>query len=152
MKILLRIVVFNLVLSTILAENIVIGNVNGNECIFEFQKVERDDDVRILINYSNNTNEIVTIVEFSDSKIYKVLPEFFEIFDDLRELYLENNDVEVIEANTFQEAINLRILDLSHNQLELISENAFLGSKLLRHLELSHNQIQTRVFISSTIN
>ena len=58
-------------------------------------------------------------------------------------LYLGDNVIEKLEANTFQGLSSLRFLALNNNFLKDIKTNAFKGLKSLKKLYLQNNHLST---------
>jgi hypothetical protein len=59
----------------------------------------------------------------------------------LKKLYLSNNQINVLQSDTFSNLSNLDHLDLSNNQISEIQPGSFNNLPNLCYLDLDHNQI-----------
>jgi Leucine-rich repeat (LRR) protein len=65
------------------------------------------------------------------------------IFNDLKEIYLNKNNLTKINENTFKGLLNLELLDLSQNSIEFIHPNAFNHLNHLKRLYLNKNAFKS---------
>lgn len=61
----------------------------------------------------------------------------------LEYLYLDYNNIEILQRNTFLGLIHLIYLDLRNNQISIVEENAFTDLENLEKLYLDDNKIKT---------
>jgi Leucine-rich repeat (LRR) protein len=57
-------------------------------------------------------------------------------------LWLNNNELKIIESKTFYGMKNLLSLKLINNKVEAIEKNSFISLASLNELDLSYNQIE----------
>uniref|UniRef100_A0A6I8Q341 Leucine-rich repeat-containing G-protein coupled receptor 4 n=1 Tax=Xenopus tropicalis TaxID=8364 RepID=A0A6I8Q341_XENTR len=65
----------------------------------------------------------------------------FEGCSSLEEVYLQNNQIQEVQNETFQGLAALRMLDLSRNRIHTIHKEAFVTLKALTNLDLSFNDL-----------
>ncbi|NP_001089881.1 leucine-rich repeat containing G protein-coupled receptor 4 S homeolog precursor [Xenopus laevis] len=70
-------------------------------------------------------------------------PVGFEGCSALEEVYLQNNQIQEVQNETFQGLTALRVLDLSRNRIRTIYKEAFVTLKALTNLDLSFNDLST---------
>ena len=99
-------------------------------------------------------NNLLTLIKgnrFSNLELLDSLDlsyNFFLLLDacflkcqNLKELLLNNNEINNIDLTAFNELTNLNCLSLNNNQIEKIDENTFKLLKNLRYLNLNDNRI-----------
>lgn len=81
-----------------------------------------------------------------DTKLLILLP-------DLKELTLTNNDIEVLERDTYQDRVsNIEELDLSFNKLKRIEANIFHRTPVLKVLRLNGNPLDSSFQLQTVLN
>lgn len=81
-------------------------------------------------------------LDLSNNNLLSVPVKSFEpIRHSLRKLYLANNPIQAIEANSFNSLKHLETLDLRNCQLSLLKPNAFYGLNSLSDLKLADNKL-----------
>lgn len=110
-----------------------------------------------IINLSQNQIDFLDQFTFEDSrkdslvelvlernKISKLNSRIFgENLSSLKEINLNQNQIELIEDFTFEYLSSLEYLDLTRNNLNYLSRNTFAGLKNLKKLFLSYNPFKT---------
>ncbi|KAF7995516.1 hypothetical protein HCN44_006623 [Aphidius gifuensis] len=77
------------------------------------------------------------------NKAQEFLPEnIFDGFDKIKELYIQENNLDYITPGVFNKLLNLTWLDLSDNNLAFLLKNTFYGLESLKTLNLSKNDLQ----------
>ncbi|XP_067001059.2 chaoptin [Anabrus simplex] len=82
-------------------------------------------------------------LDISNNKIYH--PDFIQNMPLLRHLHLANNNIHILQNNTFASSQISQVihLNLSHNRIFKVEEMAFQGLNMLRFLDLSRNSISS---------
>ena len=111
------------------------------------QIIDLNENQLRIIDF-NDFRSLKKLVVFSASKngLQKILPFSNDILngmDNLKSLYLDNNQLTNLEQNTFEELISLENLILSSNHLTTIERHTFGGLKSLKNLHLNSNQLRT---------
>lgn len=109
-----------------------------------------DDDVHIVRVTNSNTPFVIPQIfsTFSNVKILNIFTSHLEAINlpesaFLDEIYIQGNNISVIENETFSGQTNLTYLNLRNNTIEEIEEDAFVGLEALESLVLIANNIQT---------
>lgn len=85
----------------------------------------------------------VTIIDSSFNHIEYLPHTLFRNNLILREIFLRNNSIEVVDGDCFKTNSNLTFIDLSSNQLNLLPGKLFQNNLLLRGIDLSSNSLQS---------
>jgi Leucine-rich repeat (LRR) protein len=75
--------------------------------------------------------ENLQVLDIYDNKLSKIEDNSFMCVKNLHELYLNNNEFEIINKLTFNGLTRLKILDLSECKIKLIDKNAFVNLEKL---------------------
>eukprot|EP00058_Branchiostoma_floridae_P002134 XP_002587622.1 hypothetical protein BRAFLDRAFT_96462 [Branchiostoma floridae] len=75
------------------------------------------------------------------SNVSAIQPMAFRGLPYLGHLYLPDNRISRLEADTFLGLVKLHMLILEKNRISAVSQHAFRGLHLLKHLRLSHNRL-----------
>jgi len=97
------------------------------------------------VPYGYNTEQI-TDLRLNDNKIKKIHQHDFGLkleWPLLEVIHLEENEIDEIDRNSFQNLGNITTLFLSNNNLTTFIDGIWLQLKSLNRLHLDHNQIET---------
>lgn len=138
---------------------------NGYTCVLN-GVVVLDPNQNVTISGShvdNRTNANVDVVRITNSNTPFMIPQIFTIFtnvsilnifdshvqslslpaiSNLREIYMQGNNITRIENATFINQTHLTYLNLRNNSIHEIAEDAFLGLGILDSLVLIANRIE----------
>ena len=86
-------------------------------------------------------------LDLSHNKLQELPPQVFNRLE-LHGLYLQNNDLSQLHAETFHGLAfhwrrSSRILDMSHNKLQELPPKVFAGTRHLKILDLAENELAT---------
>nr|ASJ77388.1 toll-like receptor 5 [Megalobrama amblycephala] len=84
----------------------------------------------------------IEIFDLSKSKIFALSSSVFSHFQDLEQITLAENEINIIEIDSFWGMTNLLKLNLSKNFLGSIDSNTFQNLEKLEVLDLSYNHIR----------
>lgn len=139
---------FNYESSGLTCQNWNLGFYDGRAvmCLLNiFNPYMRDDFEEIKMMNANSKSENVTIVfgESPRSDSARLVPsKICREFANLVDLYLDNLNIELITAESFNTCNKLESLYLSHNLLEELPQAAFIWNSKLRVLDLGSNQLK----------
>lgn len=118
----------------------------GYTCTIEGQTLEADQRTDTkefggahLINMSNNN---VTNLRISYSKIPFFLTEMFTTFSELRAIEINSGGLEEIRSDDFLNAGNLESIYMQYNNIKVLNGGIFAGLSRLQKLSLSKNEIE----------
>ncbi|KAJ8970412.1 hypothetical protein NQ317_009179 [Molorchus minor] len=102
-----------------------------------------------VLNLARNRLREITSFRFSTNPSercganFSLPPELFTDTRDIREMYLQNNSINVLAPSLFSELTQLLVLDLAHNELtaDWINTATFAGLVRLVVLDISYNRI-----------
>uniref|UniRef100_A0A8C3NB00 Uncharacterized protein n=1 Tax=Geospiza parvula TaxID=87175 RepID=A0A8C3NB00_GEOPR len=111
--------------------------------ILLFQQVACEESAKNLSNISLNLFQNVTKLSLKSNKITLEDhdKEILGRFINLTELYLNDNNITVLNNNSFYNLKNLITLDISNNCISTVHKAAFAGLNQLSVLNLSYNMI-----------
>eukprot|EP00058_Branchiostoma_floridae_P017846 XP_002603335.1 hypothetical protein BRAFLDRAFT_71372 [Branchiostoma floridae] len=92
-------------------------------------------------SFQNLRIERLNHLNIRKSNVSAIQPRAFFGLSYLSHLYLADNRISRLEADTFLGLVNLYILILEKNTISTISQHAFRGLRLLQHLRLSKNRL-----------
>eukprot|EP00058_Branchiostoma_floridae_P017842 XP_002603331.1 hypothetical protein BRAFLDRAFT_71376 [Branchiostoma floridae] len=92
-------------------------------------------------SFQNLRIERLNHLNIRKSNVSAIQPRAFFGLSYLSHLYLPDNRISRLEADTFLGLVNLYILILEKNTISTISQHAFRGLRLLQHLRLSKNRL-----------
>ncbi|XP_076259258.1 uncharacterized protein LOC143195716 isoform X3 [Rhynchophorus ferrugineus] len=84
----------------------------------------------------------VQYLELESNNITTILPGYFHLFSDLRNLSLARNNISRIIEGVFREMSFLQTINLSRNQIEQLNSHTFIGLNKLTNIDLSFNQLK----------
>jgi Leucine-rich repeat (LRR) protein len=147
-------------------ENVTTWNINGFRCFVtnfeitsfnktittinhEFRSIAAKENVTILI-FSSQTVKFfpkginkffpnINRLDVDNCQLKKINKTDLEVFPELRELTLADNNIEVLEDDLFSENRELYYIWLSNNKIKFVGENTFASLKHLETLYLEHN-------------
>ncbi len=93
--------------------------------------------------YINDLPENLENLYLNDNNITMVQKETFENSRKLRRIYLNNNKLQNFQDKTFAKLENLLILDISNNNIEMFSDNAFSGLLSIIELNVDNNPVSS---------
>ncbi|NXO97078.1 LRC19 protein, partial [Certhia brachydactyla] len=113
------------------------------DCNITSQTVACEESGKNLFNISFNLFQNVTKLSLKNNKITLEDhdKEILGHFINLTELHLNENNITVLNNNSFYNLKNLITLDISNNCIKTVHKAAFAGLKKLSVLNLSHNMI-----------
>jgi hypothetical protein len=82
-----------------------------------------------------------TVISFSYNSIPALRGRELANLDKLTDIFMNDNNIETIEAEFFRRLKNLRRLQLNNNRIASLHYQTFLGAKSLRYLFLENNKI-----------
>jgi hypothetical protein len=68
---------------------------------------------------------------------------FSENFTQIRNLYLDSDNIQVIESHAFQHLVNLEWISLNANEIQTLSHQIFRNNFYLIYINLNSNQIKS---------
>ncbi|XP_022902099.1 chaoptin-like [Onthophagus taurus] len=103
----------------------------------------------MLLNISSNrisscsTSRRILSIEVLDSRqnYFSQVPSCVDSISLLKKLLLSDNEISMLEHNSFMHLTSLEVLDLERNNIVNIHRRAFFGLQNLQILDLSHNSI-----------
>lgn len=84
------------------------------------------------------------VLDFSWNHLKSLTHTFLAGMQKLKELYLNDNEMEFIHQNAFKYLYDVEVLDLNNNRLVTIKEGAFGFLLSLKYLHIKNNVIATR--------
>ncbi|NXP93752.1 LRC19 protein, partial [Passerina amoena] len=113
------------------------------DCNITSQTVTCEESSKNLVNISLNLFQNVTKLSLKNNKITLEDhdKEILGHFINLTELYLNDNNITVLNNNSFYNLKNLITLDISNNCISTVHKAAFAGLNQLSVLNLSYNMI-----------
>ncbi|NWY33357.1 LRC19 protein, partial [Pheucticus melanocephalus] len=113
------------------------------DCNITSQTVTCEESAKNLLNISLNLFQNITKLSLKNNKITLEDhdKEILGHFINLTELYLNDNNITVLNNNSFYKLKNLIILDISNNCISTVHKAAFAGLNQLSVLNLSYNMI-----------
>lgn len=87
-------------------------------------------------NWSN-----VTELHIQDTHTSKIIPGFFNTFNDLKVLSIVDNKITEIVSGAFSSLTVLETLNLTHNLIDILAEHSFSGMLNLKRIDLSSNKL-----------
>nr|GEX45012.1 putative leucine-rich repeat protein, plant-type [Tanacetum cinerariifolium]GEX45723.1 putative leucine-rich repeat protein, plant-type [Tanacetum cinerariifolium] len=98
------------------------------------------DDLRNFFNLLTPSEKSIQVIKLSLNNFSGLVPDFTK-FTSLRELYLDQNEIQGFISEKFEHISNLVILDLAHNQITgLLPDLSALPS--LRELYFEYNRLE----------
>ena len=91
-------------------------------------------------------NESVTYAHLSHSVLKHMSDIFPANFLQIKSLFLDSCEIEILHRNTFSKLTFLEHLDLKDNKIEKLENNLFIKNECLRYLILKNNQIKQVTF------
>ncbi|XP_050723674.1 vasorin-like [Eriocheir sinensis] len=82
-------------------------------------------------------------LQFYSAGLTTLQPGALGLIPYLEDLHIENNDIKVINKDTFASCSKLQILFLENNNIKVIQEGAFATLHGLQNLSLSHNSLHS---------
>ncbi|KAF2893017.1 hypothetical protein ILUMI_13157 [Ignelater luminosus] len=114
-----------------------------NQCLAEtcqgissLDKLEEE-----VTKFKEQNGKILTFTSNKITFLEAGCPSIFEGFSTLQYLYINNNEIEKINAGNFSGLENLRYLELNNNGIQYLEDGAFLYLKGLYSLQITNNKI-----------
>jgi Leucine-rich repeat (LRR) protein len=106
------------------------------------------DSLQILDFYGNQLDEypnatgldVLRQLTLSYNKFEVIVPAFFDQYGNMKELFLQLNEIRVIEEHSFDAMVLLETLSLAHNNLSFVPANLFEKNTRLLGLFLEGNR------------
>ncbi|NWT35433.1 LRC19 protein, partial [Cardinalis cardinalis] len=113
------------------------------DCNITSQTITCEESAKNLFNISLNLFQNITKLSLKNNKITLEDhdKEILGHFINLTELYLNDNNISVLNNNSFYNLKNLITLDISNNCISTVHKAAFAGLNQLSVLNLSYNMI-----------
>jgi len=104
-----------------------------NKFIYQIKKLTPDS------NYS----QMVVSLRIENCKMKEIKANSFEKMVSLNELFLINDNLEIIQRDSFKGLeMNLKLLEIVSNRLKVIKENEFFNLKNLENFMINSNEIE----------
>jgi Leucine-rich repeat (LRR) protein len=103
---------------------------NGSECRFLNQQLQKDETVTIEARHINTNDQQITRITFENSIIFRIPSEVFEKFPNVANLDIYKQGLQQIEPDSFQHANKLINLNINENSIRNIEPNALRASSL----------------------
>jgi Leucine-rich repeat (LRR) protein len=111
-------------------------------CGFYHENIGEFDTVEIKINHWNTTDQDITDIRFEDSSVFYI-PSGLFTFENLKYLYMINQNLHLIKPGTFGNAKNLIILDLAQHKINNLYDGVFSGAWNLKTIILNSGDLET---------
>jgi Leucine-rich repeat (LRR) protein len=115
----------------------------GSYCSFGSTALFSDEEASFGVSNlrPGETPADITSVHFYSSSIYYVPASIFTSFSKLKELLIDDSNVQEIRSNTFENATKLQEIDLTGNKISALKADTFRGAISLETIILHGNQI-----------
>ncbi|KAG8130492.1 hypothetical protein E2320_017083, partial [Naja naja] len=115
----------------------------STECSDTSQTVNCQEVAKDHTSVPSNLNKDISVLYLSCNHINldKNDKEILFQYNNLSELYLNNNSIVLVSNYSFEKLLQLKILDVSSNYIETVEKAAFAGLNELQILNLQNNKI-----------
>lgn len=115
-----------------------------NDYICDVYEITIRNNSIVTIPESNNNQYAInfTTIHIHGIEVYKIPPQLFVVFKNVKKIVANNVKMQIIEGDTFKDGNNMEKLYLSHNLVKDLPGYIFSTLKKLRILELNGNEIE----------